>query len=903
MSFLRYNIIFYIFLLSIIFYSVVVAGTTGKIVGQVIETSTGEPLVGVNVLVENQPLGAASDMDGSFIILNLPPGSYDLRAMMLGFTDMVIKGVRVNVDKTTKVEFKLQEATLELGETVEVTAERLLVKKDLTSSESIIGSEEIENLPVENVTDVINLQAGVTVDPDGGIHIRGGRSNEISYMVNGVSVNDAYSGDYAIEVENNSIQELSVISGTFNAEYGQAMSGVVNIVTKEGTSQLDGNLQVFVGDYVSNNDNIYWNVDEFNPMFNIQGSIGGPFPGVKRLKYFVSGRYFVDEGYIYGQNVFLPTDSSDFSKENQEDWVVMSHGQTYAFSEELAEQLITEAESVSMNKNSRFTGNVKLSYQLFPTDKITIEGIYQSKDWREYDHRFRLNPNGDYSRIQSAFTGSAYWSHVFGARTFLDVRASYFNTEYDQNVYEDVFDERYVPSIYLQHTGANAYLSGGQQMWHFNRGTITSTIKADLTSQVNNTHQIKGGAALRLHELSLHEFEVIPEIPERIAPLTAFNHNQYLHKPSEISFYIQDKIEYYDLVINAGLRYDLFDPDGNIPLDFSDPSNSDTRKAEKSSQMSPRIGIAYSISEGGKIHVSYGHFFQIPNFQYLYTNPEFNIFPLQSTPSPPPQSQLNTVGNAELKPQETVIYELGLQQQLGLEYGLSVIAYYKDIRNLLGTEVLETIQGNKYGRYIVRDYAYVRGLTFEFHKRHSSGIGANVDYTYQVARGNASDPNTAFLDARTDPPTETEKQFVPLNWDRRHQVNATLTLGYPGNYTVSIIGRYGTGLPYTPTFQNIQTSFENSARRPMLFTVDLFMYKNFGWLGLRYQFFIRVFNLFDRLNEVDIFTDTGRSGYTLAPLYVGGLHPRGLNSLDSYFIRPDYYSVPRRIQLGFELQF
>ncbi|MCK5455188.1 MAG: hypothetical protein KAJ16_12540, partial [Calditrichia bacterium] len=74
-------------------------------------------------------------------------------------------------------------------------------------------------------------------------------------------------------------------------------------------------------------------------------------------------------------------------------------------------------------------------------------------------------------------------------------------------------------------------------------------------------------------------------------------------------------------------------------------------------------------------------------------------------------------------------------------------------------------------------------------------------------------------------------------------------------------------------------------------------------LGLRYQFFNRIFNLFVRLNEVDIFTDTGRSGYTLAPLYVGGLHPRGLNSLDSYFIRPDYYSVPRRIQLGFELQF
>jgi hypothetical protein len=172
-------------------------------------------------------------------------------------------------------------------------------------------------------------------------------------------------------------------------------------------------------------------------------------------------------------------------------------------------------------------------------------------------------------------------------------------------------------------------------------------------------------------------------------------------------------------------------------------------------------------------------------------------------------------------------------------------------------------------------------------------VSANIDYTYQIAKGNASDPNTAFLDAQTD----------PLDWDRRHQINANLTLGNLGKYALSIIGRYGTGLPYTPEFQNVQTAFENSARRPDIFTMDLYTYYNFAFMGLRYQFFVRVFNLFDRLNELDVFADTGRSGYTLAPLYVGGLHPRGLNSLDQYYIRPDYYAEPRRIQLGFEIQF
>jgi outer membrane receptor protein involved in Fe transport len=891
-----------LFLLVLALPSLIFAGTTGKITGQIVDASSNEPLIGVNILVVDYPFGAATDLDGTFIILNLPPGTYSLQAVMMGYTEMLVKDVRVNVDKTTRVDFTLQETVL-FGESVEVTAERLLVKKDLTSSESIIGREEIENLPVQNFTDVLNIQAGVTVDPGGGIHIRGGRSNEIAYMVNGVYINDAYSGDYALEVENNSIQELNVISGTFNAEYGQAMSGVVNIVTKEGTNQFDGNIQAYFGDYVSSRDNIFWNINNLNPMVNVQGSISGPIPGLNKLKYFVSGRYFDDEGYMYGSNVFVPSDSSDFSSDNSDDWVVMSHGQKFSYSEEKAQQAINDAESVSMNKSSRLSGNVKLSYQATTTDKVTLEALFQTKDWKDYKHEFRLNPTGTYNHDQSTFTSSAFWNHVFGALTFLDVRGSYLYTEFNQNVYDDPFDSRYVPAEYLQHTGANAYLSGGQQMWHFKRNTATWMIKADLTSQVTKSHQLKMGAEYRNNRMEMEEFEVVPELPERIPPQTAFNNNRYLYYPKDFAVYIQDKMEYNDMVVNLGLRYDYFNPDGKIPLDFKNPANSDTRKAENSSQFSPRIGLAYSISENGKIHVSYGHFFQTPNYFYLYTNPEFEIFPLQSTPSPPPQSELNTVGNAELKPQQTIVYEIGVQQQLGSEFSLAAIGFYKDIRNLLGVEVLQNQQGSKYGRYINRDYAYVRGLTLEFQKRYSSFWTFSVDYTFQVASGNASDPNTAFLDVQTDPPTETVKQFVPLDWDRRHQINSTIGVGRPGNYFLSFIVRYGTGLPYTPTFQNVQTSFENSGRRPDQFVTDVYLYKNFALAATKFQLFLRVFNLFDRLNENDIFADTGRANYTLAPLYVGGLHPRGINSLDQYFVRPEYYTQPRQIQFGLEFQF
>ena len=145
--------------------------------------------------------------------------------------------------------------------------------------------------------------------------------------------------------------------------------------------------------------------------------------------------------------------------------------------------------------------------------------------------------------------------------------------------------------------------------------------------------------------------------------------------------------------------------------------------------------------------------------------------------------------------------------------------------------------------------------------------------------------------------------MVPLNWDRRHQINLTVALDLPADFYVSLIGRLGTGLPYTPTFQNIQTAVENSARRPAIYTVDLYTYKNIRLNNLRFTLFMRVYNLFDRMNEINVFSDTGRAGYSLAPLYVGGLRPRGLNTLDEYYMRPDFYSAPREINIGFSIDF
>jgi len=477
-------------------------------------------------------LGGASDVDGTFLILGIPPGIYSVRATMIGFSDMVQNQVVINVDKTTHLEFQMSETTLELGETIEVTAERPIVKRDLTSTESTVGREVIENLPVDDFNDIVNMQAGVVEG-----HFRGGRTGEVSYMINGIPINDVYSGDIVVEVENNAIQELNVISGTFNAEYGQAMSGVVNIVTKEGSKQYAGNIKAYVGDYVSNNDQIFWNVQNLNPIIDMQGDLSGSIPGFgNKFTFFTSGRFFHSEGFIYGKNVFLPSDISNFVPDNPEDRVVQSHGIIYPFSEELAQELIEDAEPYAMNKSDRFTGNLKLTYQLGSRDKMSIEGMGQYREWKDYAHEFRLNPSGNYTQNQTSINTGVTWTHIFNPNTFVDIKNSYFNTRYRQYVYEDPFDSRYVTDDMLMMSGANAYHSSGQQMWNFDRTTTTNLAKLDLVNQITKAHQIKTGVEARLHRLWMHEFYVLPEIPERIAPLTTIaNHLNYCSSGSQIS--------------------------------------------------------------------------------------------------------------------------------------------------------------------------------------------------------------------------------------------------------------------------------------------------------------------------------------------------------------------------------
>ncbi|MFH1195698.1 MAG: TonB-dependent receptor [bacterium] len=884
-----------VLLLSFLIASNLFAGTTGKISGKVRDANTGELLIGANVVLVGTSLGAASDIDGEYFVINIPPGVYELKVTTIGYSPVTVKNVRVSVDQTTKLDFDLTSEALEVSEVI-VTAERPIVQQDLTSTEAKISGDQISMLPLEDVGSVINLQAGVV---DG--HFRGGRSNEVKYLIDGVAVNDAYSGSSAMEAEINSIQELQVLTGTFNAEYGEALSGVVNQITKIAGDKLEGDVSFYTGDYISTRKSLFQNIDHITPadLYNFQGNLSGPVPGLENLlKFFISGRYIYDAGSLYGKRIFNPPDSSNFSANNQEDWYIGSTG---------------DSSFVSMNDSKRYTLQGKLSIDIGTGGKgIVLSTMYQNEEYRDYNHSFKLNPDGDYKRFQKSFLTSLSYTHVLGNSAFVDFLGSIFNTDYKQYAFEDPLDLRYVNPDRLSDVSGNAFLTGGTQNWQFFHESRTYTGKIDLTWQVDKINQIKTGVEYKYYDLDYKDYQIVIDASTNFKPALpepgAFNYNQYTTNPYQLSVYMQDKIELDYLVVNIGLRYDLFEPDGTYlknpnqiaVLDQLQSPFPDSLMATAKSkhQLSPRVGLSYPITDRGAIHISYGHFFQIPAFEFLYRNPN-NRIPLTGNF---PENIGSTIGNADLEAQQTVMYEIGLQQELVTNFGITITGYYKDIRNLLSAEIHIKNEFKKFSKLINQDYGSVKGFTISFEKRFSDGIGANLDYTFQIAKGNASDPNDAYEKAQANPPIEANKQLVPLNWDRKHSLNFTITAGTPGDLIGSAVGRFGSGLPYTPSLQNQRTGLENSENRPAFFNIDLYLTKYFDLFGKPVSIFVKVYNLFDAANELDVFGDTGRAGYTLE-LTRAQEAPRGVNTLAEYYTRPDFYSAPRQIIVGASFSF
>tara|TARA_Y100001954_G_scaffold238900_1_gene309341 strand:+ start:1956 stop:4691 length:2736 start_codon:yes stop_codon:yes gene_type:complete len=907
-----------------------VFANTGKISGKITNSATGEPLAGVNVFLEGSSYGSATNSEGEYVIMNIPPGNYTLRATYIGYTSYKINDLRVNLDRTTYQNFELKEAVIE-GEEVVVLADRPLVYKDLTASQKITTSDEIKIMPVESFLGVLTTQAGVNQGAGGELHIRGGRSNEVGYYIDGVSVaNPFFTNGLAVNISNKALEEMKVVSGAFNAEYGNAMSGIVNLQVKDGGKDYHGSLSYQSGDHQSDDSKIFTNIDNFNLFTNkvFEGTINGPMPFIRNRDQFtfnLSARLSDSEGYFYGVREHTVGDSADFR--DDENWYIEMNGDS---------SFVPMSPSNNVNLMGKFT------YKVNPLMKLSLQLLHSGGESKSYSHAYKYNPDGTSTSLSANNNYSLKLNHALNARNFYEANVSLSNTNFmsyqfkpidlsssmDQNEAERFGSNKYVLHNYFEDSSkywilneheyapssrikgspsSPTFLFGGSKRGHSYRKSNSLSFKFDFTSQINNRHEIKTGINYRSDNLDERNFSIlfdnqeyrIPTIlPENDSP----SHSHYNNKSVFLSGYIQDKIEYDNFITNIGIRYDQFDPDENYIVNFLNPEG-ESKKAEKKIMVSPRAGVAFPITDQGILHFSYGHFYQMPTLRRLYKR---SIFGAGLAP---------TIGYANLKPEKTVLYEFGLQQQIGKITAIEMSAFYKDIRDLLALQSIR-YESEKYGPsnysiYMNKDYGNVKGYTFSFTKRYDpiSKTSAFVDYTYQVTEGNSVTPGSFYYNALSG--EQDEKRIVPLAWDQRHILNTNISIGDPRNWNVGVISKLSSGWPYTPNIPDANYIPQpNSSRKPWQWRIDMRIHKNLKVRNLNYLFFMKIYNLLDRRNERYVFNDTGRAGYTYVYQstqetqgFKNHYGESGVHEWSEYQLRPHYYTSPRSINIGLSIDF
>ncbi len=906
-------------------------GTTGKIAGRVTDLTTGEGLPFVNVVIEGTSLGAASDVDGYYSVINIPPGVYSVKATAIGYNVVTIQNVKVSIDLTTTLNIEMSETSIEVQTNVVIVAQRPLVQKDLTASTSIVGDELIKELPVTEVNDVLQLQAGI-VNSGGGLHLRGGRSGQIAFQIDGVTVTDAYDGSNVIDVATNSIQELQVVSGAFNAEYGQAMSGIVNIVTKDGDNDLTGNFQAYSGDYMSNKTDKFWNINNVDPVAirNVEGSLSGPILKDK-IFFFVNGRYFYNTGYLYGKRTFLVTDrATEKAGSSGSDFNITQNG---------------DNAWVSMNPNQRLFGQAKITARPFTGVKVSYNYIADFQEYKDYNGSNRLTPDNNLQRFRTGYTNTLSINHALSSSSYYTLNLSYFFKDYHHYLYEDIntgdYSTQYVNNNILQ-TPPYSFNVGGTDYNRFNRTTGTYGAKLDWTSQLTQQLNLQFGGDFKMHQIFMHSIsELVPtyttsgQLYMTVPPLTSNNNNTYTHKPTETSFYVQSKLEAFNLILNLGVRLDIFSPDGKILNDPTDPNinsplkpgnrfhdlngngvqdagETDITLADRETywyqdatvkyQVSPRIGLAFPITDKGVIHFSYGHFLQLPPYELMYENPEFELGVGSGVQG--------TIGNADLKPQKTVKGEIGLQQQIGDDISIDLTMFFEDFRNLTGTQTDEILvygRGSSYYKYANSDFGFAKGFIIKFAKRFSGGLSTNIDYTYSVTKGNASNPQDARNAITSGALPET--YIAPLNWDQSHTLNISVAYTQANDFGFSLIGNFYTGQPYTPAVnKNTRISQNgyprNSEVKPTIFNIDLRANKDFMIGNTTLSIFIKVFNLLDLDNAVNVNTDSGDPVFTFGIMDAQKIKPKLFyNTLEEIYNSPTNFSEPRRVELGISYNF
>ncbi len=734
------------------------AGSNGKIAGKIVQATTKEPLASVNVIIVGTTMGTITDPQGEYVIPNVPIGLYSVRASIIGFKPVTVTDVRVQVDVTSDVNFSMEETALELGKEIVITAERPLVEKDNTSTRTILESSDVSNRPATELSTVLVTLPSINFE-NGQMKIRGGTLDQVAVLIDGVRARNPLDQTPYLNVNLSSIQEMEVITGSFNAEYGEAQSGVFNIVTKDGADRYSiytdvrytppGRKHWGAALYDYSTDAPWWEntharhlqwwrdypsqwVDPngipgsdprcswtpeqaYNyymkthqplhdytnmPGYQVEASVGGPIPSYENLSFFLSGKYHTEPPVI--GNSYL--DRAKFFSGTGKLSYALGGGKKFVLS--------------GFYGNDKTVWGVDGAADDFYANNFGLQGRYAFYDFPGY-------PESETDGQSLKFTDALTPSSMFEAK----VARAHVYRKNDVLPGDPVGWAANGPTTidYLRVTdsagnaviGANADPMGYNTIGYYSRFEDHNTnwsLSTSYINQINKHWQLKGGIDF--------EYNTLDHFNESKA-FNGMDSNTY--HPYQGAGYVQNTLEFGGMIMNVGLRYDFYNPNNAAYTNLFDPLNSPTTPTATFTQLSPRLGVSHPIDEKTVLHFSYGHFFERGPYGDYGELATGGIGSLTTFIDAETREPL-VLGNRNLKPSKVVMYEVGVERNIAEEFIVGATAYYKDITNTIH-QVLIRGPLVSYVTTINGDYADNRGVEFSLRMRPTNfGWGSLTGY-------------------------------------------------------------------------------------------------------------------------------------------------------------------------------
>ncbi len=919
--------------------SIIFAQISGKISGKIYDT-LGEALPGANIMVDGTSIGASSDINGNYVILNISPGTYSISASFIGFQKFVIKNIRVSAGYTTNLDFTLSESSMQLSETVVVTAKEQLIQKDALGKVSVITQEELQTMPVENLNQILATQSNVSVlsgTPTAkagynirgidDIRMRGGRNNELALMIDGVRVSNPVFGGFGTNISTGAIKQIEIESGGFSARYGNALSGVINLTTRGGTSKTKGYAQYYTSDpfgagFATNQKGVA------QAKQNLQFSISGGVPFIKDFSYFVSaevnkssGTTLLFDDIIWDdyRNVTLSDGSKLILPSSDEIVRGIEAGQPLdSIQTGLANNwkktrgpdgrrlnpLDNMAGWQSLGWNNSYNFFIKFNYNITPTFQIRFSSLIDQRytQYNGFDANYDYNMKGQNVQIRNSDKQTLTFSHTLNAKSFYNLSFSRFferrnvrilkdyNSKYasDWNIFSPNDNnlkspEEYIParsSEAIRDPFENAFYMRADNRWYSGNMSTNWEGRFDFTSNYISSQTLETGVQFNYIDLNYHSYQNISSVD----PFPTI----YQYFPKEGAVYVQNKSELDQIIITAGLRVDYFNTGGEFWEDPLNPLAEQTgspdtleynniANVEPKVTLSPRIGIAYPLTDKSILSFNFGHFYQRANYRDMYRasgdTREVSLV------------KGNLIGNPNLLPEQAIQYELSLQQQVGDEFAVKINLWAKETVNQVGSVVVPAYsdpgQNNPftYSIFVNNNLGSAKGLEINIKKRVTNNWGFTFDYSYSHAKVLLATSWDGFWSGSTDASLPKRETTAP--WDQTHVIRLNVQYNIPNdgswlqNTNINIIYYGESGIPYTPTMASGVLVEPYSARWPFAHRIDLRIGKFWNFTKwLRMRAFLEVRNLLDTETVLSGYTRTGSptnpgtsSYYTLSSTY------------------------------------